>query len=67
MKLRIVRIISKETGLTLRFRLERRTFPFVWTKLEEYSAAEGVWPKIEHDIMFFLNINGLIKHTMEHV
>ena len=37
MKLRTVRVVSKETGLTQGYKLQRRVLPFWWTTVKTYS------------------------------
>lgn len=63
MKLRIVRVVSKETGLTQRYVLEKRVMPFWWVRIEEYTDdGSDLKSSIAQDIMFLMTLDGSLKH-----
>lgn len=66
MKLRIVRVVSKETGLTRRYELQRRILPFLWATVTTYSddgsSGQSTKSRLEHDIAFLLVLDGSLVY-----
>jgi hypothetical protein len=60
MKLRIVRFASKENGLSRRYELQERVFPFMWRTVTSYaddgSGSRDLDSRVNHDIRFLLTL-----------
>lgn len=58
MKLRIVRFTSKESGLSQRYELQERIFPFRWHTVRSYtddgSSSLDLDSRVNNDIRFLL-------------
>lgn len=63
MKLRIVRVASKESGLTDRYKLQRRILPFWWHTVNVYrDDGSPVGPRIDHDIAYLMVLDGSLVY-----
>jgi len=64
MKLRIVRYVSKESGLTRRYELQERVFPFRWHTVTSYSddgsSGDDLEARVNHDIRFLLTTSRVL-------
>lgn len=64
MKFRIVRFASKESGLSHRYELQERVFPFVWRTVTSYSddgsSGHDLDSRVNHDIRFLLTLHGAL-------
>ena len=58
MKLRIVRFTSKESGLSQKYELQERIFPFWWHTVRSYtddgSSSLDLDSRVNNDIRFLL-------------
>lgn len=64
MKLRIVRFTSKESGLSQRYELQKRVFPFWWRTVTSYSddgsSSLDLDSRVNRDIRFLLVLDKVL-------